>query len=144
MVNRAGSISVRVVIVIVICIMDYRSVAMITISTAMMIISCMCTPIHANSHYRKREKIRRVISVIIRGIIGHISRRIYILHNWHGFNYHSGGGCRLSFRDRLVTCICRVWSNSRSSCGFGFNNIIFSVQVFISHNLQSDFFVFIL
>ena len=53
---------------------------MITITTTMVI--SMITTIYANCHNRKCCKIGWIISVIIRWIIGHISRRIHILNDW--------------------------------------------------------------
>ena len=61
--------------------MDHYSVTtMITPVIACMMIIIMMM-IGADSHYCKGCIIRRIIMVIIRRIIRHINRGIYILHN---------------------------------------------------------------
>jgi hypothetical protein len=73
MVHGSGTISGMIVIIIIICIMNHHCIAAMTaVITAMVIIIIMM--VDPYSHNSKSCKVRRIICVMIWGIIGHIDR----------------------------------------------------------------------
>ena len=79
MVHCIGSIPVTIIIIIVIRVMNHNSItsamiaSMIPVIIPSMVIKIIMT-INADCHYCGHCKIGRVVSVIIRRIIGHIHR----------------------------------------------------------------------
>jgi hypothetical protein len=71
MVNSIGTVSGIIVIIKIICVVNYGCITMIPIPSVMIIIIMM---INSDCHYGKRCKIGRIKSVIIRRNIGHVSR----------------------------------------------------------------------
>ena len=80
MVHGIGTIPGIIVIVIIIFIMNNDGITTVTPMIASMVIIIIMM-IDTNCHYCKCRMIRRIISIIIGRIIGHINRRIYILYN---------------------------------------------------------------
>ena len=78
MVHRIGGVPGLIVTIIIVIINDHRCIAVITISTTVMIGIMM---INADRHYGSRSKIGRLKSVIIRRNIGHINRRVNVLYD---------------------------------------------------------------
>jgi hypothetical protein len=78
MVHGIRTIPGIIVIVVVVGVMNHYGTTMTTIITTMMIIVVMT--IDANRHYSESCKIRGIVGVMIWRIIGHIHRRIHILH----------------------------------------------------------------
>ena len=112
MVHGIGTISGIIVIVKIILIMNVNIIAstiMAAIITTMVIV--VIVMINSDRHYCKSCEIRRIISVIIRRIIRHISRRIDILHDWRRFNYNNGSCCRNTHGNRIVASVGRIGSD---------------------------------
>ena len=78
MVHGIRTISGIVVVIVIVGIMNHYGSTMTTMITTMMIIVIMM--IDADRNYSESCKIGGVIRVMIWRIIGHIHRRIHILH----------------------------------------------------------------
>jgi len=92
--------------------MNYRCISMISITSVVVI--GMMTYIHANSHNRKRRKIGRIKSIVIRRNIGDIGRGIDILYNWRRFDHDNGSFCRSTHNNSVCTFVPWIGSNCRS------------------------------
>ena len=82
MLHPIGRVSGVVVMIDLISVIDDYGIASAIMSA---IITSVVIPIvmtiNSNGHYCKSSKIGRIVSVIIRWIIGHICGGIYVLHD---------------------------------------------------------------
>lgn len=142
MIDGIRGITAVIVIIEVILIMNddrivpaMRTVISTIISTMISVIMViMIGVINSDSHHGKSKKVRRVITVMVRRIVGYVNRRIDVFDHWSRFDYnHFGSGC---FRfNRIIALVARISGHGRSR-RFGFDHIIFTIQVFIPYNLH--------
>lgn len=97
------SVSDIVIIIIITIVINIHIGITVTITSTMVIVMIMTVDPH--SHNSCKTKPRRVISIIIGGIIRNISRWINILHYWSLFHYNGGHRCRNIFSNGIRTCI---------------------------------------
>ena len=116
------------------------TVIMTTIISTM--VAPMVTAIYTNCHNSCKSKPGGIISIIIRRDVGNIGRRIHVLYDGSRLNnLYRSCWCRYCHYHRIFTFIAGIRRNRGIS--FWFNNIILSVQFFISNNLQAYLFILV-
>ena len=133
-----------IIIVIMMSTMNRCCVTIMMTSMISVVVVVMMTTINTNCHYSPSCIIRRVICIVIGRIIGHIYWRVDILYYCCWFNNHNGCCVGRGGGNWLRTSIPGIRSNCGNCSSFGFNNIIFTIQIFISYDLHSSFSIFIL
>lgn len=136
-----GIIAVVVIMVVVMIMMVDHMCMAVSISMVVVMITPVDTEGDGNN---KWIVIRWIISIVVRWIVWHIHRGVYILDDGCGFDDHHLCRSRCAFLQGIIARIARIDGAGRGGFSLWLDDIILAIEILVTNDLHRDFSLVIL